>query len=147
MGVNMSLNQGVGTAAATASDQLQIDYPQLGHYPRSILLEHAARNNKEGQVLRENYLKPQLDLLIKSIETEVEKEFRKANNDISTVVVLGGGANLLTEKDKKAFQSIVDTLNPLADHQQIWWIDSRYNQLLNLDGLRVFLARKIGKNR
>ena len=147
MGVNISLNQGTGTAAAAASDQLQIDYPQLGHYPRSILLEHAARNNKEGQVLRENYLKPQLDLLIKSIETEVEKEFRKANNDISTVVVLGGGANLLTEKDKKAFQSIVDTLNPLADHQQIWWIDSRYNQLLNLDGLRVFLARKIGKNR
>lgn len=147
MGVNISLNQGTGTAAAAASDQLQIDYPQLGHYPRSILLEHAARNNKEGQILRENYLKPQLDLLIKSIETEVEKEFRKANNDISTVVVLGGGASLLTEKDKKAFQSIVDTLNPLADHQKIWWIDSRYNQLLNLDGLRVFLARKIGKNR
>lgn len=147
MGVNMSLNQGVGTAAATASDQLQIDYPQLGHYPRSILLEHAARNNKEGQVLRENYLKPQLNLLIKSIETEVEKEFRKANNDISTVVVLGGGASLLTNQERKAFQRMLDSLNPLTDHQQIWWIDSRYNQLLNLDGLRVFLARKIGKNR
>ena len=146
IGVNMSLNQGVGTAAATASDQLQIDYPQLGHYPRSILLEHSARNNKEGQILRENYLNPQLDLLMKSIETEVEKEFRKANNDVSTIVVLGGGTSLLTEKDKKAFQSMVDTLNPLTDHQKIWWIGPEHNQLLNLDGLRVFLAQKLHRN-
>lgn len=147
MGVNMSLNQGVGTAAATASDQLQIDYPQLGHYTRSVFLEHAARNNKEGQILRIKYLSPQIELLIKAIETEIEKEYRKANNDINTVVVLGGGTNLLTNQERKAFQRMLDSLNPLTDHQQIWWIDSRYNQLLNLDGLRVFLARKIGKNR
>lgn len=146
MGVNMSLNQGVGTAAATASDQLQIDYPQLGHYTRSVFLEHAARNNKEGQILRIKYLSPQIELLIKAIETEIEKEYRKANNDINTVVVLGGGTNLLTNQERKAFQRMLDSLNPLTDHQQIWWIDSRYNQLLNLDGLRVFLARKIGKN-
>ena len=142
----MSLNQGVGTAAATASDQLQIDYPQLGHYTRSVFLEHAARNNKEGQILRDDYLKPQLGLLMKSIETEVEKEYRKANNNISTVVVLGGGANLLTSEDKKAFQSMLDTLNPLADHQKIWWIGSEHNQLLNLDGLRIFLAQKLHRN-
>ena len=147
MGVNMSLNQGVGTAAATASDQLQIDYPQLGHYTRSVFLEHAARNNKEGQILRIKYLYPQIELLIKAIETEIEKEYRKANNDINTVVVLGGGTNLLTNQERKAFQRMLDSLNPLTDHQQIWWIDSRYNQLLNLDGLRVFLARKIEKNR
>lgn len=147
MGVNMSLNQGVGTAAATASDQLQIDYPQLGHYTRSVFLEHAARNNKEGQILRIKYLSPQIELLIKAIETEIEKEYRKANNDINTVVVLGGGTNLLTNQERKAFQRMLDSLNPLTDHQQIWWIDSRYNQLLNLDGLRVFLARKIEKNR
>ena len=147
MGVNMSLNQGVGTAAATASDQLQIDYPQLGHYTRSVFLEHATRNNKEGQILRIKYLSPQIELLIKAIETEIEKEYRKANNDINTVVVLGGGTNLLTNQERKAFQRMLDSLNPLTDHQQIWWIDSRYNQLLNLDGLRVFLARKIGKNR
>ena len=146
MGVNMSLNQGVGTAAATASDQLQIDYPQLGHYTRSVFLEHAARNNKEGQILRDDYLKPQLGLLMKSIETEVEKEYRKANNNISTVVVLGGGANLLTSEDKKDFQSMLDTLNPLADHQKIWWIGSEHNQLLNLDGLRIFLAQKLHRN-
>lgn len=146
IGVNMSLNQGVGTAAATASDQLQIDYPQLGHYTRSIFLEHAARNNHEGMILRDDYLKPQLDFLIKSIETEVEKEYRKVNNDISTVVVLGGGANLFSEKDKKAFQNMLDTLNPLADHQKIWWIGPEHNQLLNLDGLRVFLAQKLHRN-
>lgn len=147
MGVNTSLNQGTGTAAAAASDQLQIDYPQLGHYTRSVFLEHAARNNKEGQILRIKYLSPQIELLIKAIETEIEKEYRKANNDINTVVVLGGGTNLLTNQERKAFQRMLDSLNPLTDHQQIWWIDSRYNQLLNLDGLRVFLARKIGKNR
>ena len=147
MGVNISLNQGTGTAAAAASDQLQIDYPQLGHYTRSVFLEHAARNNKEGQILRIKYLSPQIELLIKAIETEIEKEYRKANNDINTVVVLGGGTNLLTNQERKAFQRMLDSLNPLTDHQQIWWIDSRYNQLLNLDGLRVFLARKIGKNR
>ena len=147
MGVNISLNQGTGTAAAAASDQLQIDYPQLGHYTRSVFLEHAARNNKEGQLLRIKYLSPQIELLIKAIETEIEKEYRKANNDINTVVVLGGGTNLLTNQERKAFQRKLDSLNPLTDHQQIWWIDSRYNQLLNLDGLRVFLARKIGKNR
>lgn len=147
MGVNISLNQGTGTAAAAASDQLQIDYPQLGHYTRSVFLEHAARNNKEGQILRSKYLSPQIELLIKAIETEIEKEYRKANNDINTVVVLGGGTNLLTNQERKAFQRMLDSLNPLTDHQQIWWIDSRYNQLLNLDGLRVFLARKIGKNR
>lgn len=147
MGVNISLNQGTGTAAAAASDQLQIDYPQLGHYTRSVFLEHAARNNKEGQILRIKYLSPQIELLIKAIETEIEKEYRKANNDINTVVVLGGGTNLLTNQERKAFQRMLDSLNPLTDHQQIWWIDSRYNQLLNLDGLRVFLARKIEKNR
>lgn len=147
MGVNISLNQGTGTAAAAASDQLQIDYPQLGHYTRSVFLEHAARNNKEGQILRIKYLSPQIELLIKAIETEIEKEYHKANNDINTVVVLGGGTNLLTNQERKAFQRMLDSLNPLTDHQQIWWIDSRYNQLLNLDGLRVFLARKIGKNR
>ena len=147
MCVNISLNQGTGTAAAAASDQLQIDYPQLGHYTRSVFLEHAARNNKEGQILRIKYLSPQIELLIKAIETEIEKEYRKANNDINTVVVLGGGTNLLTNQERKAFQRMLDSLNPLTDHQQIWWIDSRYNQLLNLDGLRVFLARKIGKNR
>ncbi len=147
MGVNISLNQGTGTAAAAASDQLQIDYPQLGHYTRSVFLEHAARNNKEGQILRIKYLSPQIELLIKAIETEIEKEFRKANNDITTVVVLGGGTNLITNQERKAFQRMVDSLNPLTDHQRIWWIDSEHNQLLNLDGLRVFLARKIGQNR
>lgn len=146
MGVNISLNQGTGTAAAAASDQLQIDYPQLGHYTRSVFLEHAARNNKEGQILRIKYLTPQIELLIKAIETEIEKEYRKANNDITTVVVLGGGTNLITNQERKAFQRILDSLNPLTDHQRIWWIDSEHNQLLNLDGLRVFLARQIGKN-
>ena len=145
IGVNISLNQGVGTAAAAASDQLQIDYPQLGHYTRSVFLEHAAMKNQEGKTLREKYLTPQINLLIRAIETEVEKEFRKANNDISTVVVLGGGVNLLTSQNKKAVQSLLDSLNPLADHQRIWWIDSEYNQLLNLDGLRVFLAQKLNK--
>lgn len=147
MGVNISLNQGTGTAAAAASDQLQIDYPQLGHYTRSVFLERAARNNKEGQTLRIKYLTPQIELLITAIETEIEKEFRKANNDITTVVVLGGGTNLITNQERKAFQRILDSLNPLTDHQRIWWIDSEHNQLLNLDGLRVFLARQIEKNR
>ncbi|MDB6234736.1 hypothetical protein DM298_08375 [Lactobacillus amylovorus] len=146
MGVNISLNRGVGTAAAAASDQLQIDYPQFGHYTRSIFLEHAAMKNQEGKILQEKYLMPQINLLIRTIETEIEKEFRKANNDISTVVVLGGGANLFTSQDKKAFQSMLDSLNPLADHQKIWWIGSKYNQLLNLDGLRVFMAQKLHKN-
>lgn len=146
MGVNISLNRGVGTAAAAASDQLQTDYPQLGHYTRSIFLEHAAMKNQEGKILQEKYLMPQINLLIRTIETEIEKEFRKANNDISTVVVLGDGANLFTSQDKKAFQSMLDSLNPLADHQKIWWIGSKYNQLLNLDGLRVFMAQKLHKN-
>lgn len=147
MGVNISLNQGTGTAAAAASDQLQIDYPQLGHYTRSVFLKRAARNNKEGQTLRIKYLTPQIELLITAIETEIEKEFRKANNDITTVVVLGGGTNLITNQERKAFQRILDSLNPLTDHQRIWWIDSEHNQLLNLDGLRVFLARQIEKNK
>lgn len=102
--------------------------------------------NQEGKILQEKYLMPQINLLIRTIETEIEKEFRKANNDISTVVVLGGGANLFTSQDKKAFQSMLDSLNPLADHQKIWWIGSKYNQLLNLDGLRVFMAQKLHKN-
>jgi hypothetical protein len=108
--LTLSLNRGVGTAAAAASDQLQIDYPQLGHYTRSIFLEHAAMKNQEGKILQEKYLIPQINLLIRTIETEIEKEFRKANNDISTVVVLGGGANLFTSQDKKAFQSMLDSL-------------------------------------
>lgn len=145
IGVNISLNQGVGTAAATASDQLAIDYPQLGHYTRSILLERASKDNQEGKVLRSKYLEPQINLLMKSIETEVEKEFRKANNDINTVVVLGGGVNLLTDQNKADFQKMLDSLNPFISHQKIWWIDSDHNQLLNLDGLRVFLTRKTGK--
>lgn len=146
MGVNISLNQGIGTAAATASDQLQIDYPQLGRYSRSVFLKHAAQDNKEGQTLQRKYLTPQINLLLKSIETEVEKEFRKANNDISTVVVLGGGVNLLTDKNKKDFQDTLDSLNPFNDHQRTWWINSKHNQLLNLDGLRIFLAQKLSKN-
>ena len=146
-GVNVSLNQGVGTAAAAASDALAIDFPQLGHYSRSIFLEHALRKSPEGKVLRNKYLEPQIDLLVKAIETEVEKEYRRINNDINTVIVLGGGVNLFTTKNKSNFQKIIDELNPFDSHQRIWWIDSDHNQLLNLDGLRVFLARKIGKNK
>lgn len=144
-GINTSLNQGVGTAAAMASDQLAIDYPQL-RYTRSVFLEHATRGDAEGKTLSKKYLEPQLSLLMGSIEKEVEKEFRKANNDINTVVVLGGGVNLLTDENKKEFQSMLDDLNPFEVHQKVWWITSKYNQMLNLDGLRVFLSRKLNKN-
>lgn len=146
LGVNTSLSLGAGTAAAAASDQLSIDYPQIGHYTRSVFLEHTLKDNKEGQTLRDKYLKPQIDLLISSIEAEVAKEFQKMNNDINTVVVLGGGSNLFTTKNKADFQAMLDSTNPLADHQQIWWIGPKYNQLLNLDGLRVLLTRKMQNN-
>lgn len=145
LGINTSLNQGVGTAAAMASDQLAIDYPQL-RYTRSVFLEHAKRQDSEGSTLAKKYLEPQLNLLMAAIENEVEKEFRKANNDINTVVVLGGGVNLLTDNNKKEFQSMLDDLNPFEVHQKVWWITSKYNQMLNLDGLRVFLSRKLNKN-
>lgn len=146
LGVNTSLSLGAGTAAAAASDQLSIDYPQIGHYSRSVFLEHALKDTKEGQTLRDKYLEPQINLLISSIEAEVAKEFKKMNNDINTVVVLGGGANLLTAKNKADFQAMLDSINPLSDHQQIWWISSKYNQFLNLDGLRVLLTRKMQNN-
>ena len=145
LGINTSLNQGVGTAAAMASDQLAIDYPQL-RYTRSVFLEHAKRQDSEGSTLAKKYLEPQLNLLMAAIENEVEKEFRKANNDINTVVVLGGGVNLLTDNNKKEFQSMLDELNPFEVHKKVWWITSKYNQMLNLDGLRVFLSRKLNKN-
>ncbi len=146
LGVNTSLSLGAGTAAAAASDQLSIDYPQIGHYNRSVFLEHALKDTKEGQTLRDKYLEPQINLLISSIEAEVAKEFKKMNNDINTIVVLGGGSNLFTAKNKANFQAMLDSINPLADHQQIWWIDSKHNQLLNLDGLRVFLSSKMQNN-
>lgn len=145
LGVNISLNQGVGTAAASASEQLAIDYPQL-HYTRSIFLEHVSRQDSEGKTLRKKYLEPQLDLLMSAIEKEVEKEFSKTNNDINTVVVLGGGVNLLTDNNKKTLQDLLNDLNPFETHQKIWWVPSKYNQLLNLDGLRVFLSRKLNQN-
>ena len=81
-----------------------------------------------------------------AIEAEAAKEFKKMNNDINTVVVLGGGSNLFTTKNKADFQAMLDSINPLADHQQIWWIGPKYNQLLNLDGLRVLLTRKMQNN-
>lgn len=146
LGVNTSLSLGAGTAAAAASDQLSIDYPQIGHYNRSVFLEHALKDTKEGQTLRDKYLEPQINLLISSIEAEVAKEFKKMNNDINTIVVLGGGSNLFTAKNKANFQAMLDSINPLADHQQIWWIDSKHNQFLNLDGLRVFLSSKMRNN-
>lgn len=146
LGVNTSLSLGAGTAAAAASDQLSVDYPQIGHYNRSIFLEHALKDNKEGQTLRDKYLEPQINLLMNAIEAEAAKEFKKMNNDINTVVVLGGGANLLTAKNKADFQAMLDSINPLSDHQQIWWISSKYNQFLNLDGLRVLLTRKMQNN-
>lgn len=146
LGVNTSLSLGAGTAAAAASDQLSIDYPQIGHYSRSVFLEHALKDTKEGQTLRDKYLEPQINLLISSIEAEVAKEFKKMNNDINTIVVLGGGSNLFTAKNKANFQAMLDSINPLADHQQIWWIDSKHNQFLNLDGLRVFLSSKMRNN-
>lgn len=145
-GVNTSLNLGAGTAAAAASDQLSIDYPQIGHYTRSVFIDHTLKDNKEGRTLHDKYLEPQINLLMNAIEAEAAKEFKKMNNDINTVVVLGGGANLLTAKNKADFQAMLDSINPLADHQQIWWISSKYNQLLNLDGLRVLLNRKMQNN-
>lgn len=81
-----------------------------------------------------------------AIEAEVAKEYRKMNNDINTIVVLGGGANLLTDKNKADFQNMLNSINPFEDHQKIWWIDSQHNQLLNLDGLRVFLSSKMQNN-
>ena len=145
LGVNTSLNQGVGTAAAAASEQLTIDFPQL-HYTRSVFLEHAAKDDKEGSILKNKYLEPQLNLLLAAIEKEIEKEFRKTNNDISTVVVLGGGINLLTEENKTSLQGMLDALNPFEVHQKIWWISPKYSQLLNLDGLRIYLSHKLAQN-
>ena len=43
-----------------------------------------------------------------TIEAEVAKEYRKMNNDINTIVVLGGGANLLTDKNKADFQNMLN---------------------------------------
>ena len=143
LGVNTSLSLGAGTAAAAASDQLSVDYPQIGHYTRSVFIDHTLKDNKEGRTLHDKYLEPQINLLMNAIEAEAAKEFKKMNNDINTVVVLGGGANLLTAKNKADFQAMLDSINPLADHQQIWWISSKYNQFLNLDGLRVLLTRKM----
>lgn len=145
-GVNTSLNLGAGTAAAAASDQLSIDYPQIGHYTRSVFIDHTLKDNKEGRTLHDKYLEPQINLLMNAIEAEAAKEFKKMNNDINTVVVLGGGSNLFTTKNKADFQAMLDSINPLADHQQIWWIGPKYNQLLNLDGLRVLLTRKMQNN-
>lgn len=145
LGVNISLSQGVGTAASAASDQLAIDYTQIGHYSRSVFLEHAIRENGEGKTLREKYLEPKINSLINAIETVVEKEYRKANNDINTVVVLGGGVNALTEKNKEFLQAKIDSLNPFESHANVWWISVKYSQLLNLDGLRVFLDRKLAQ--
>ena len=147
LGVNISLNQGVGTAAAAASDQLAIDYPRLGHYTRSVFLNRINKNTNEGKTLRDKYLAPQINALLTTIETEVEKEFSKTNNDINTVVILGGGVKFLNKKNRLAFQKMLNELNPFNNQQTTWWIDPGHSQLLNLDGLRIFLARKFGQNK
>lgn len=138
-GTSLSLNQGVGTAATVAASKLAIDYPKLGNYSRAIFLNKANKNNNEGKVLKDKYLGPQIDLLIQKIGKSVENIYTKMNNDIDTIVVLGGGVNLLSSKQKKSFQHLINQFNPLQSSQDIWFVLPKYSQLLNLDGLRIYL--------
>lgn len=142
VGANFSLNQGVGTAAITATDQLSVDYPQLGHYSRAVFLEHARRNDNEGKILTSKYLEPQINRLSQAILTQIEVLYKKVNNDIDTIVFLGGGINLLSEKDRKFLQKEISKLNPFKPEQKVWWVREKDAQLLNLDGLRIMLLRK-----
>ena len=144
LGVNTSINQGVGTAAAAASDQLAIEYPQLGHYSRSTFLNYILQNNQKGKILRK-YLNSQIEQLIRIISTAVAKEYRQVNNNINSIVVLGGGVNLLTKDNQATLQAFVDELDPFVKHVPIWWIPSKYSQLLNLDGLRTLLSQKLNR--
>ena len=48
-------------------------------------------------------------------------------------------------KNKEFLQAKIDSLNPFESHANVWWIPVKYSQLLNLDGLRVFLDRKLAQ--
>ena len=102
------------------------------------------QNNQKGKILRK-YLNSQIEQLIRIISTAVAKEYRQVNNNINSIVVLGGGVNLLTKDNQATLQAFVDELDPFVKHVPIWWIPSKYSQLLNLDGLRTLLSQKLNR--
>lgn len=136
---NRSILSGVGNVAENAISALRQKYSVIAPMDRQTFMSIANRDNgprdKESHVYK-NFFDQQTVILERQIIEEVKDFHRDLHGQIGMIVLCGGGASLLKKHFHDNFKQVIQKLFPLTD-PLIMWVDSKYSQQLNLDGLMV----------
>ena len=137
--LNSSILMGIGNVTENAVNALHQNYPMIGKINRQEFVEIANRDNGPESTTYKQYLDEQLVLLEQQIVEQVKTIYSSLNAQIAMIFICGGGAVVLRDHFKEELQKVVDGLSPFGS-APILWIDKKYAQTLNLDGLVFRLA-------
>ncbi|WP_298491134.1 hypothetical protein [uncultured Lactobacillus sp.] len=132
--LNSSILMGIGNATENAITALHQAYPMIGQISRQQFTEIANRDQSAESKTYKQFLNTQLIVLEQKIVEQVKTIYRSLNAQIGLIFVCGGGAIVLQPYFEKELEKIVDELSPF-DNAPILWVDAKYAQTLNLDGL------------
>lgn len=136
---NRSVLNGVGISAENAIDALRQKYPIIAPMDRQTFIQIANRdkgpNDKESQVYR-SFLNEQTVNLERQIIEQIRDFHRALHGQIGMIVLCGGGANVLKDHFHDKFKKVIQSLFPF-NAPYILWVNKKYAQMLNLDGLVV----------
>lgn len=137
--LNSSILMGIGNVTENAVNALHQNYPMIGKINRQEFIEIANRDNGRESTTYKQYLDEQLVLLEQQIIEQVKTIYSSLNGQIGMIFICGGGAVVLKNHFKDNFEKVIDELSPFGS-APILWIDKRFAQTLNLDGLEFRLA-------
>ncbi len=132
--LNSSILLGIGNATENAINALHQDYPVIGKINRQAFIEIANRDNSKESQTYKHYLDSQLIILEQQITEQVKSIYRTLNSQVGLIFICGGGASVLKNHFEKRFSKIIDEVSPF-DSAPIMWVDEKFAQNLNLDGL------------
>lgn len=134
--MNDSLNSGIGNIAEDAINALHQDYPTIRRLNRQKFMQIANRGDDEESRTYKKYLDDQAVVLNQQIISKISSLYSRLDQQVGLIVVSGGGAVTLKASLYKVLKEAMNQLDSFHK-TKILWVESKYAQTLNLDGLQA----------
>lgn len=137
--LNSSILMGIGNATENAIQALHQNYPMIGKITRQQFMDIANRGDGMESQTYKQYLDTQLTMLEQQIIEQIKSIYRSLNGQIGLIFLCGGGSIVLKEHFEDGLAKTIESLSPF-ETAPILWVDRKFAQNLNLDGLEFRLA-------
>ncbi|KJY59630.1 hypothetical protein [Lactobacillus apis] len=134
--MNDSLNMGIGNISEDAIKALHQAYPSIKKMNRQKFMEIANRGDDEESKTFKQFLDEQSVAINQEIIEKVKTLYSRLDQQLGMIVVSGGGAATLQSSLLPALNSTLSEIDVFSK-TKIFWVDKKYAQTLNLDGLQA----------